>query len=320
MKISTPTDFDGLWRNATLYAIIAAWAQRGLFSSLMQKPRAIEDLPANQRALECTVPMLIHSGLLQTDGQLLALTPLATKIEQQADWPKAGLGQLSDLSRLGDTFDDGDPVKDEQGTPQKTDGGVNREVPEQARNFIDRLYHRSDESSLLTAQWLQRHWAAGGRILDLGGGHGRYAKELADRGFDLTLFDIELVVAFARERYGNTLSYINGDFLVDDLGGSWDGIFMSNIVHGLSEEENRHLLKRLRNALKPGAMLAVKDMFLDQSGAHPEVSAAFAVTMLMYTSAGKSYRLNDYQQWCQEAGFSDFQIIYTPSYEICLAR
>ena len=61
--------------------------------------------------------------------------------------------------------------------------------------------------------------------------------------------------------------------MVDDLGGPYHLIVMSNIVHGLGPEEMDTLMPRVRAALVPGGVLAIKDMFLDHTMARPESAA-----------------------------------------------
>lgn len=58
------------------------------------------------------------------------------------------------------------------------------------------------------------------RVLDLGGGHGAYAVELARRGADVTLVDHPAALAMAREAAadaGVTIDTVGGDYLTDDV-------------------------------------------------------------------------------------------------------
>lgn len=141
---------------------------------------------------------------------------------------------------------------------------------------------------------------------------------LVDLGFDVTLYDIPEVIELARERHGDALHYLGGDFLTDGLGGPWDGIFISNVLHGLEEADNRVLLARLREALQPKGKLVIKDMFLEQSGGSPDGAAAFALNMLFFTEAGQSHALESVAAWCRDAGFAHFRIIHTATFQLCL--
>ena len=97
--------------------------------------------------------------------------------------------------------------------------------------------------------------------------------------------------------------------MVDDLGGPYHLIIMSNIVHGLGPYELDALIPRIRQALVPGGVLAIKDMFLDHTMARPESAALFGLTMLMYTSDGRSHTLIEMRDTLKRAEFTDFDIV-----------
>lgn len=65
---------------------------------------------------------------------------------------------------------------------------------------LDRdFYHRLEFDG--TVQYLETHLPPDGRVLDVGGGAGRYAVWLAERGYDVTLLDLsETQVELAREK------------------------------------------------------------------------------------------------------------------------
>ena len=318
-RIYSTSDWLGLRRQAALLAVVAAWAQRGLFSLLAERPRPISELPGDLRALRCTIPLLINGGILESDGVHVALTPEALLMEQEAAWPTDALGYLADLTQLPAVLTSGGPLRDAEGRSRVTDGGVRRHDPQQMRTFLEMLYQRSGESCEIAARWLKELWPANSHLLDLGGGHGRYAKMLADLGHAVTLYDIPEVLEIARERHGDALHYLGGDFLIDSLGGSWDGIFVSNVLHGLGEADNRMLLAKMRAAMKPQGKLIIKDMFLEQSGGSPDGAAAFALNMLFFTEAGQSHALKTVASWCRDAGFAHFSTIHTATFQLCLA-
>jgi len=65
---------------------------------------------------------------------------------------------------------------------------------------LDRdFHHRLEWES--TVEYLDRHLSASGRVLDVGGGAGRYAVWLAERGHDVTMLDLSAgQVAVARDK------------------------------------------------------------------------------------------------------------------------
>src|SRR4030067_203876 len=87
-------------------------------------------------------------------------------------------------------------------------------------------------------------WRKGERVLDLGGGPGTYAVEWAKRypGARLTVFDTPETLAVTRkilkEKGASRLVALReGDFMRDRLGGPFDFIWISQILHAYSEKE-----------------------------------------------------------------------------------
>lgn len=294
--IHSPQDLDRLRRSAHAYAVVAAWSGAGLFDALAGGPRRLDALPADTRAVVVTVPILLHLGLLQGDGERFELSSSARRLWEQG---RLGLGGaenvLGDLSNL-------DPVLSQGGPVRATEGGVREDDPEAAHAFLDRLFRLSAEVVDATVEVMTTHLEPGARVLDLGGGHGRYGHALAEAGFRVTLFDRPVCCDVARERFGDALEYRSGDFMVDALGGPYEAVLLSNIVHGLGPEENEALLARVRDAVVPGGWIALRDMFLDETRAQPEQAAFFGLTMLLYTREGQVYTLEQTRELCRSAG------------------
>ena len=207
-----------------------------------------------------------------------------------AEEAMAGLVKLDEVLRTGTLV-------------RKTDIGVSEEDPDKARAFMNMLYRRSGASVKEVVRWLSPRLDPGARILDLGGGHGRYSDALTEGGFDVTMFDLPVCAALARERHGTDFQAIAGDFMKDDLAGPYDAIFLSNIIHGLGAEKIVALYRRLREAIVPGGQLVVKDMFVDDLGASSELAQFFRLTMLMYTEDGGSYTLAEHTEFLTASGF-----------------
>ena len=313
--ITSEGDLDSLRRHAGAWAVLVAWARLGLFDRLSHgEPVLAEELPINGSALRNTAPILAHLGILirhpQPDGSTAwALSKSARKLMADGAFPTTrSASALEDLARLHTVLEHGGPIRDPDGRSKATSGGVVETDPEHTRAFMDALYRRSADSAEELARLLLP-WAPSGRALDLGGGHGRYGHELAKEGYKVTLFDREICCRIARERFGDAITTRSGDFMVDDLGGPYHLIIMSNIVHGLGPDELDDLLPRVRTALVPGGVLAIKDMFLDHSMARPESAALFGLNMLMYTSDGRSHTLIEMRHALERSSFTDFDLV-----------
>ena len=145
------------------------------------------------------------------------------------------------------------------------------------------------------------------RALDLGGGPGTYSMELAARKIDVTLFDLPEAVAIAKEIASEqgvgTINFTSGDFTSDDIGSNYDLVFLSQIVHSLSIDEALALITKAREALNPKGRIVIHDFLLEKDRAHPVPATLFSVNMLVNTSAGRSYTVQEMKAWLTKVGF-----------------
>ena len=312
--IETEKELDELRWMATGYHVIAAWASAGVFAALADgRPHALDALPGDRRALEITARVLVHLGLLERSDAGVALTRTAQTLWQTGPLKRVpAVGVITDLTQLERIVREGGPVKGPDGKTQGTGIGVRQDDPEANRRFMDFLYRRSGEAAEDVARTLAPRLAKGARIADLGGGHGRYAQALASRGFRVTLLDQPTIVQLAKERHGEALQYLGADFMKDELGGPYDAALLSNIVHGLSHDDNARLLQRVREALSPGGLVLIKDYFLDELEAHPASAAFFGVQMLLYTDEGRTYSTSELAAIGQRVGFERVDAVWIP--------
>lgn len=98
------------------------------------------------------------------------------------------------------------------------------------------------------------------KLLDLGGGPGLIARQLADVNSDLevTIFDLPESIAVAKqnfvdEAYKNRSHFLSGSFSSDSFGQGYDIIWCSSVFY--FSENLPGLLNKLFKALKPGGML-----------------------------------------------------------------
>ncbi|MHC4107236.1 MAG: class I SAM-dependent methyltransferase [Planctomycetota bacterium] len=323
MRIRTEADFDALARGAMLLAVTAAWSELGVWDELVKRkgPVDLAELPGDTRALTITAPMLAHVGLLDGSGRQWMINKRARDMHERGELPvKRTSDWLADLARMREVLADGGPVLGADGKPKVTSGGVRPHDVQATREFLDMLYRRSGPAVGVVADWLVRRLPAGGHVIDVGGGHGRYAEALVDRGCTVTLFDMPMVIDLARERYGDKLRYHPGNFHEDSFGGPYDAAFLSNIVHGESSEANADLLQRLSASLRPGGWILLKDVFIDEQGRDPEHAVFFGGNMLYYTAQGRSYTLHDVARWCDGAGLEPPEALGVDTYCLVFAR
>jgi len=157
------------------------------------------------------------------------------------------------------------------------------------------------------------------RMLDVGGGSGAYSIAFAKANPELTadILDLGEVAPIAQGHIdqagvGERVRVRAGDLRVDKLGQGYDLVFVSAICHMLDENENRDLLRRCRDALRPGGRVVVQEFILEPDKTAPKWAALFALNMLVGTRAGSAYSEPEYAAWLAEAGFRDVRRVRLP--------
>ncbi len=147
------------------------------------------------------------------------------------------------------------------------------------------------------------------RLLDIGGGHGGYSIAFCQKRKDMTadVFDLEATAEIGREivereAMSDRVKFQVGDFLTDDFDKGYGVALYFNILHNFSEADNRRVLANIFNALAPGGILAVWDMFKEPDGKRDLQPALMALHMLA-ASGGTSYLIGDVSDWLKQAGF-----------------
>jgi len=114
----------------------------------------------------------------------------------------------------------------------------------------------------ITCRFLDRYLSPGDRILDIGGGPGRYSLYYAEKGCDVTLFDLSegnlcLAGEKAAER-GLSLRTVLGDAReAASLGESFDHVLLMGPLYHLLDAADRELaVREALSLLKPGGILA----------------------------------------------------------------
>jgi ubiquinone/menaquinone biosynthesis C-methylase UbiE len=145
--------------------------------------------------------------------------------------------------------------------------------------------------------------------LDLGGGPATYAIEMAKKGVAATVFDrpetASIAAGVIKKSGVEGIKFMPGDFMTDDLGGGYDLVFISQIMHSFPKADNIKLLKKAQKALNKGGRVVVQEFQIDDSLASPEDSALFSVNMLINTEDGRCYAFKEIKAWLAAAGFKD---------------
>jgi ubiquinone/menaquinone biosynthesis C-methylase UbiE len=297
---------NGYWHTCALHAAV----KLDLFSALSDQALRVEELAEKigvdrdglERLLAALVAMKL---LLKNDGRFYCTWGAAEFLSRQS--PRY-LGhiirhhhQLMDSwAHLDEAVKSGGPVRQ----PYAGDD------PEWRKNFLMGMF---DLAMLLAPKLVGQIDLAGRRrLLDLGGGPGTWAIHFCreNPGLEAIVYDLPTTRGFAEETIvhfdlKDRISFVAGDFLEEELAGSYDVAWLSHILHGEGPQGVRTILDKTASVLEPGGLLLIHEFLLDDDLDGPLFPALFSLNMLLGTSAGRAYSGRQLFDQLQEAGFRD---------------
>lgn len=190
--------------------------------------------------------------------------------------------------------------------------------PEEKRGDVSAFMHamasRPDKNVEETVESILKRKKDAKTVLDLGGGPGKYARAFVNRGLNAVLYDMPEVIEYVSREFGlegiRNLTLKSGDFTESGFENEFEGeyfdiIFMGNICHIYSPEENSMLIKRVSRLLMHEGMIAIEDFVRGRS----TMAELFAVNMLANTEGGSTYTEGQYREWLEKAGFREIRVI-----------
>jgi predicted O-methyltransferase YrrM len=289
--------------------ILLTAAKLDVFSAVDTRPKSARDIAervgADASMLGILLNALVAMKLLTKDGELFgnsstALTHLVRHSTQyvghllllhDAEWNN--WGRLEETIRTG---------------RRMVDRHVFETDPELGSNVLTVLNRIGQQSGPDLARRLNLMGKE--RILDLGGGAGTNAIAFCHVYPELvaTVFDLPATLRLTEKTVKEAglesrIRLLPGDFNSDPLGGPYDLVLMSDILHYQTFQMNRQVVGKVFASLASGGRLVIKDRFLEESGAGPAWTTAFAVHILVNTQHGGCYRASDAMQWMTDAGF-----------------
>jgi SAM-dependent methyltransferase len=272
-----------------------AWTVPVLATLLRVSERGLDILLRNL----ASAGVLVKQGGAYRNGPVAAATLNANSPDHRRGYINLIRSQWDDWGQLTEAVRTGRPIEDK--TPP--------DDPAYRREFSWAMHHRSiDVAPRVVSQISLR---GVNTLLDLGGGPGTYALEFLKQhpSLQATVADRGPALDVAREiagsvKHGRRLSYLPLDFLQDEIPGHYDAIWVSNVLHIYSPEDNQRIFQAVARALNPGGRLLIQDAFLtDAHDLYPQESNVFAVTMLLFTEAGNTYSIQETRGWLEKAGF-----------------
>jgi 2-polyprenyl-3-methyl-5-hydroxy-6-metoxy-1,4-benzoquinol methylase len=297
-------DFAKLWGAFRASRVILTANHFTVFEHL-RSPGTAADVAhlagLDRRATEMLLDAITALGLLKKSGAIYRNTPVARQfLLKDSPWYQGDMLRHADSlwqswSGLNDVVRTGLP---------------NGSAARDNESFIKAMHNNAvfRAQDIITSIDLRRVTKA----LDLGGGPGTYARELARCGISVTLFDLPETIAIARSMINGTearnIDFMRGNFLSDDIGSGYDLILISQIFHSLSAEENLLLLKKSYYALNPKGCIVVQEFLLERNRASPISGALFSINMLVNTTSGSCYTPQEIKEWLKQSGFKSIKV------------
>ena len=307
-RIQNFMDFRDAVFSFRLPRIILSAIELNIFSVMGQKqwtiPSLAKTLVVSERGLDILCRNLASAGLLIKHGSRYQSGKLGQSLlnETSPHYRGAYLDlmkrQWNDWTQLTQSIRTGKPVDDKE-----------PETPEYRRAFSWAMHERSLEAARQVA--LQLNLKSARTLLDLGGGPGTFALAFLAKNPQLqaTIMDRPAALEIAKEiagplKHGSRLSYHPGDFFEQRIPGKYDVIWLSNVIHMYSSNENKSLLQKLRSVLNPNGQIFIQDTFLlDKEGLYPAETNLFGVTMLLFTETGNTYSTKEVHDWLSSAKY-----------------
>ena len=273
-------------------------------------------LKLEPKATELLLNALVALGLLHKGKEHFSLTESAAKYLLKSSPQYVGTMIRFDSSlwacweKLPDAIRSGQPVRPPN---------MYQEDPVETETFIkamDSLVKARGDAEVMAEAM---DWNGVTEMLDVGSGPASYPIALCRRFPNLRakIFDLpgtlQITKSFVRQAgMIERIELIAGDYRKEPILGSYDLVFLSNIIHGEGEQDNASLIRKLVSNLKLGGRLVVKDHILDDSRTTPTVGAIFSLLMLLTTESGRCYSFSEIKSWMEHASLSRVQRIDLP--------
>lgn len=290
----------GYQRSMVLLGALKLGVFRGLAGGACDAQTLARRIGADPAKLSILLDALVVLGLLSKSGRRYALSGLARERLLPGRYSQESI-LLHHLDGWGDWGRLAATIRAGRVPRGGADGGYQE-------NFIRGM----DENSRERAAAVARRMALrpGDRVLDLGGGPGTYAIAWA-RSYpqaQIAIFDTPGTLRVTRKilrekRPVPRIRLMEGDFLKDPLGGPFDFVWISQILHAYPEADCRKLLRKARAALAPGGRVAVQEFLLSEGKTSPPGPAFFSVHMVAVTEGGRAYTAKEIAGMLRSAGF-----------------
>jgi hypothetical protein len=302
-------------------AVLFAAAELDVFTALGAGPLTAEDVALACRAKSEPVLLLLDAcaadGLVARDGDSYRNTEVvdAYLVRGRPGYIANGLKFAEDLypawGRLAEFLRTGRPVM-----PPET---VLGEDKEKTRAFVYAMHERAAGMSAVLPHGAD--FSGRRRLLDVGGGPATYSMALIRRtpGLRATVLDRPGVLEVTREiidthGFADRINLMPGDYLTSPFGSGYDAALLSGMMHRETADGCQLLLRKTFEALDPGGLAVVSDVFFaDDRKSSPRFATYFALNMMLMSDEGSAHAKTEMARWMADAGFRNVEIRDLPA-------
>jgi SAM-dependent methyltransferase len=287
-----------------------------LFTHLGNSSRTASEIAgltgADERALERLMNALCVMGLLEKENKNFSNSEPARKCLVKGS--PYYLGNLKHLNYLWDSWSNltESVIRGTAYNLEPTD----HKSPERVEAFIAAMHHRASVQAPEVVNLIEPGEAR--KILDLGGGSGAYAMEMARKApqAEVFVFDLPNVIPLTQTYLdsnpnGSNVKTIAGNYMTDSFGKGYDLVLLSSIIHSHSIWENIHLVQKVFDSLNRGGRIVIQDFIIENSRCQPPQAVMFSLNMLVNTKSGDTFTETEIWFLLREAWFSDIKRIDT---------
>ena len=317
-----------LFASFTAYQLTAAMRaaiELDLFTAIGEGNRTVAALAKRCSASERGIRMLADSmaahGFLTKSGSEYGLTQEAETFLDRRSPAAAGSSiYFTSSPHVVRGFDRLTDAVRKGGTAVEHDDALTPEHPMWVE-FARAMAPIARFGAQLLANVLAIEQAPPGKVLDVAAGHGWYGITLAQRNPTLDVFALDwrnvLEVAKENAREAGVADRhhtIEGDAFTADIGGGYQWILLTNILHHFDAAGCETLIRKMHGALAPGGRLVTVEFVPDETRTTPVEAATFSLVMLAGTPGGDAYTVSELDRMLRNGGFAKNELHHlTPS-------
>jgi len=148
-------------------------------------------------------------------------------------------------------------------------------------------------------------------LIDIGGGHALYSIALCKKYRDLqvTIYDSPYAKPIALKNINNAqvekqIRFVQGDYVIDDIGTGYDAALLCNVIHEHTPEENLQLLNKIFQSLPDNGCIIVVDNIqnINISKAADFLTGMFSLLYFL-SLGGRNYSFGEISEWFKDSGY-----------------